>query len=168
MVDDAGLVGVVEGGSYGGYDVQRLGQGRGVIPLLEMLPERRPLNVLVDQGQGVLPVAAVEQVEGAGDVRMVEADDGPAFSLEPAHCLLILEQMGMDEFERHIPAQHGVVGQIDRSGPAPADHLLQLVTSDHIGHGHRASPPPCTARRGSTRPITTRSWASSTKMPSPT
>jgi hypothetical protein len=121
-VQDAGLVGVVQGGGDLGEDRQGLRRGQGAC-LAEVLGQGDGGEELHHQvGDRALGVEA--EIGDPHDVWMVEPGEGPGLDLEAlaganiAGISGIALPGGMEELDRHRPLEAQVVGSVDHAHAA--------------------------------------------------
>jgi hypothetical protein len=129
-VDDPLAVRVVERRPHALDDLKRaLGPDRSAS---QLLGERRPLHVLLDD-EHALVVGG--RVEDGHEVRVVERGPEARLSLEaPPH---VLGRVRVQALDRHAPAQPLVLGQVDRAraaAPEPAQHAV--AAREQRGHVH--------------------------------
>ena len=106
-------------------DRQRFGDA----DLTAMKPrvERLPLDILHrDEEQAV----GLGDFIDRADVRMVEGRGGPRFANEPRARVRVGRRLGGEQFERDVPAQLRIVGQVDFAHAACAEPRADLVATE--------------------------------------
>ena len=133
-VDDAGLVGVLEGPRHLGGDVDRLGR-RQRPPLEERLPQGGAVDQLHDdEGQPVVEAG----VEDADHVGVGQPGGGDGLAPEPLEERRVGGQLGQQQLHRHRPAQHRVLRLPHLGHAAAGDLVAEAVTAGDqvVGGNH--------------------------------
>ena len=104
------------------------------------LPHRQRA-VLLDPGVQILPLDVLHhdevdgagrvEVEGAGDVRMVEPGGGLRLPLEPGQVGTLVDPLHRQHLDRHLVVQGGVLGEINAAHAAGTEQTQKLVLPQH-------------------------------------
>jgi hypothetical protein len=114
----------------------------------ERVSERRPLDELEHEPRR-RTAAAVERLHAidGGDVRMIECGEDLRFAPETRDAFGICGDVGRQNLDRHLAAQHGVCGAIDFAHPTRAEprvHAIgaelrsnhdRLIVAQQVGYG---------------------------------
>ena len=129
-VDDPLGVGVVQAledlGDNGDRDRERQHLGLGD-EVLERLAVHELHRDKVDLALG-------PEVDHVDDVLVLQAGRALGLPLEAEDEFLILGQVGVQLLDRHHPVERGLDRLVERSHPAPPDHVLDLKVSDYSCH----------------------------------
>ena len=89
---------------------------------------RQRIALVVREDEKELPVLALVNVVERRDVGVVERRNGSGFRLEPT--LGVRAEVGRERFQRHAPAQAGVLGEVDQPHAAAPDLAQQAKRTD--------------------------------------
>ena len=107
--------------------------------LVETLLQRLAVDELEDDE---LPPVLLAAVDDRDDVRVRELCDGARLAAEALHILVVSRVVLMQDLQRDVPLEQGVVRLVDAGHAARADELLDLVpTTDQLAdHGRETFP----------------------------
>jgi hypothetical protein len=100
---------------------------------LNVRAKRPPVDELGDHEISIIGPAEIEERQ---DVRVVECSDDVGFLLEPAHPIGIGSKRGRKNLDCHLPAQAGIVGEINLTHPACTQWGDDCVVLNRVTRAH--------------------------------
>ena len=145
-VDEPVLVGEREPAGDLDGDLERLAHLEAALADDELL-QVLAVDVLEDD---VLAAVLLAPVDHRDDVRVLELRDGARLALEALDEVVVVVVLLVQDLQRDVALEQGVVGLVDAGHAAVADDLLQLVSScDRLPDHGRKLPPSRPASVGS-------------------
>jgi hypothetical protein len=132
-VDDAPVVGVLQGPAYLGGYLEALVDGKPVVGgLVDDVLDGAALHELLDD---VWLAVLVADVVNGDDVRVrAEAAHGLGLAADAGQAGGV-QALGLDQGEGHVAVEAGVVGQVDPLAAALAQEALDLIAAGGEGGG---------------------------------
>ena len=134
-VDDAAVVGDLEGAGDVGGDAGGLARGEGPV----LAQDRGEVLALDELHDDVRARRVFAEVEHGDDVRVAERRRGPRLVAEAREEVGVLAELGPQELDRHVALELRVARPVDRGHAALAEQLEQAVASAEgapdLGHG---------------------------------